>query len=48
MICDPCRERKHEECLDLPRVKAVLRGEVPAVTDTASGQWCFCHHKASG
>lgn len=47
MICNPCREQSHEKCLDLPRMNAVLAGEVPAVTDASSSQWCYCHHKDS-
>lgn len=42
MICPECRIEKHEDCIDLERLKALKKGEIPAVR--AGGEWCDCQH----
>lgn len=44
MICPPCRNDRHKDCLDQPRQHAQDAGEIVAVAPNTS-MWCYCAHR---
>jgi hypothetical protein len=40
MICQPCRDKAHDQCEDRPRATAAARGQIRDYL----GRWCDCQH----
>ena len=44
MICPPCRNDHHKDCLDQGRQHAQDAGEIVGVAPNTS-MWCYCAHR---
>lgn len=44
MICPPCQNAHHKDCVDRPRLAAVSKGKIKGLTAGASS-WCDCAHQ---